>query len=182
MTKNEIFLYFKPNKKSLYLNQNILRMKQGIIFILTVCLWLSANVVSAQKRIPYGQVELVTNYDPVSGNTRYGLYKDGKEIMPTIYEAVVNTDVQLIALFAEQSLYLYDMNGKLIKHKKVDFPFDKDSSVDFEPIKALSDVQCYELTAYFFNSSWGGDHIGMYFRRDGHTYSLDTKPRIEQLN
>lgn len=153
-------------------------MKSIIVF--AVCFMLSAVSVSATKKttgVKYGSVELVCD----ANQAHFGLSKNGKELLPARYEYTYNKEVGMFAFYAGDELYLYDTAGKQIAHERIDFPIDKDASVDFEAVKDRTDVPCFELRAYFFNSSWGSQSFGTFFNKGGHIYRIK-RPKPELMN
>lgn len=155
-------------------------MKKIILF-LAFCWCFAIAGASAQVFTEnYGQVILLSQTDD-DGNTAYGLKKKGKKLLPVRYNVAICKELQIMAFYAGHELYLYDSTGKLLDYQYVEFKFDKDAYVDFEPIKARADVPCYELTAYYFSNSWVYDRFGIYYNLGGHLYRI-TRPKAELMN
>ncbi|MBR6355899.1 MAG: hypothetical protein IKR92_03485 [Alphaproteobacteria bacterium] len=153
------------------------------IIISVMCLMLFATNISAEqkeKSVKYGDVELTCVSDDVH-NEFFGLSKNGRTLLPVRYGCVYNEEVGLLVFFADRDLYLYDMKGKKIAHEQLDFPVDKDASVEFEPVKERADVPCFELRAYYFNNSWGAQTFGTFYSKGGHIYRIK-RPKPEMMN
>lgn len=154
--------------------------------IILLCFLLVAIGVSAQKLIrlkKYNQVELAVCTDYTSNNNQavYGLCKNGKKLLPARYEFIYNEDLEMFVFYAKDQIYLFDTFGKKLFEGQIDFQIDKDSSVEFVPIKLRNDVPCYELMVYFFNNLWGGQSFGTFYSKGGHIYRI-LRPKAELMN
>lgn len=153
------------------------------IIISVICLMLFAANLSAEQKtesVKYGQV-VVTCVSDNDHNALFGLSKNGKVLLPVRYGCVYNAEVGLLAFYADHDLYLYDTAGKVIAHEQLDFPIDKDASVEFEPVKDRVDVPSFELRAYYFNNSWGAQTFGTFYSKGEHIYRIK-RPRAELMN
>ena len=155
-------------------------------FIILLCVLFVATAAFAETRlnfINYGEVKLAVQADVNQADNPaiYGLYKNGKQLLPAKYEVVYNEDLKMFVFYADSRIFLFDTNGKKIFAGETDFPIDKDCSVELVPVKAREDVPCYELMAYFFNTNWGGQSFGTFFAKGGHIYRI-LRPKAELMN
>lgn len=145
-------------------------------FIFAVCIMLSATSISAQRTtfIEYGNVEISVADAPRGDYSRFkfGLCKDGKEILPAVYNIAEGYPVELFAFFKDTEILVYDTDGNLVDEAVLDFPVDHRTAADFEMIGSRLGENIYELVVYYNDNDWIYQSVGAYCRKGEHLYKV----------
>ncbi len=156
------------------------------IIILAVCFMLSAVAASAQRDkffIERDSVKIAVKDAPRSEHQRflYGLYKDGKELLPMVYDMVEERSVKLMAFFKDTEILVYDTDGTLVDKAVLEFPIDRHSFVRFEEIDGRRGISAYELVVYYNDNDWIYQPIGTYYRKGRHLYRVIITTELELI-